>query len=46
VASIAVQAAVIAELRLVNAEQACLIATPKARITELERRLGRDSSNR
>ncbi len=36
---------VIAELRAANAEQACLIATLQARVAELERRLGRDSSN-
>ena len=41
----AVQAAVIAELRAANAEQARLIATLQARVAELERRLGRDSSN-
>jgi transposase len=40
-----VQAAVIAELRAANAEQARLIATLQARVAELERRLGRDSSN-
>jgi transposase len=40
-----VQAAVIAELRAVNAEQAHLIATLQARVVELERRLGKDSSN-
>ena len=44
-ATIAVQAAVIAELRAANAEQACLIATLQARVAELERRLGKDSSN-
>jgi transposase/uncharacterized coiled-coil protein SlyX len=51
-ATVAVQAAVIAELRAVNAElavanaeQAHLIATLQARVAELERRLGRDSSN-
>jgi transposase len=42
---VAVQAAVIAELRAANAEQARLIATLQARVAELERRLGRDSSN-
>jgi transposase len=49
---VAVQAAVIAELRAVNAglvvanaEQAHLIATLQARVAELERRLGQDSSN-
>jgi len=40
-----VQAAVIAELRAANAEQVRLIATLQARVTELERRLSRDSSN-
>ena len=40
-----VQAAVIVELRAANAEQARLIATLQARVAELERRLGRDSSN-
>jgi transposase len=51
-ATVAVQAAVIAELRAanatlaaVNAEQARLIATLQARVAELERRLGKDSSN-
>ena len=44
-ATIAVQAAVIAELRAANAEQARLIATLQARVAELERRLGKDSSN-
>jgi transposase len=44
-ATVAVQAAVIAELRAANAEQARLIATLRARVAELERRLGRDSSN-
>ncbi len=44
-ATVAVQAAVIAELRAANAEQARLIATLQARVAELERRLGRDSSN-
>src|ERR671936_219925 len=51
-ATVAVQAAVIAELRAVNAqlvvanaEQAHLIATLQARVAELERRLGKDSSN-
>jgi transposase len=44
-ATVAVQAAVIAELRVVNAEQARLIATLQARVAELERRLGKDSSN-
>jgi transposase len=44
-ATVAVQAAVIVELRAANAEQACLIATLQARVAELERRLGKDSSN-
>jgi transposase/uncharacterized coiled-coil protein SlyX len=44
-ATVAVQAAVIAELRAVNAEQARLIARLQARVVELERRLGKDSSN-
>jgi transposase len=44
-ATVAVQAAVIAELRAVNAEQARLIVTLQARLVELERRLGKDSSN-
>src|SRR5215211_1998886 len=44
-ATVAVQAAVIAELRAVNAEQARLIAVLQARVVELERRLGKDSSN-
>ena len=35
----------IAELRAVNAEQARLIAVLQARVVELERRLGKDSSN-
>ncbi len=43
--TVAVQTAVIAELRAVNAEQARLIATLQTRVVELERRLGRDSSN-
>jgi len=49
---VAVQAAVIAELRAANAElaaanaeQARLIAGLQVRVAELERRLGRDSSN-
>jgi uncharacterized coiled-coil protein SlyX len=41
-ATVAVQAAVIAELRAANAEQARLIATLHARLAELERRLGKD----
>jgi transposase/uncharacterized coiled-coil protein SlyX len=45
VATVAVQAAVIAELRAANAEQAQLIAVLQARVAELERRLGKDSSN-
>jgi transposase/uncharacterized coiled-coil protein SlyX len=44
-ATVAVQSAVIAELRAANAEQARLIATLQARVAELERRLGKDSSN-
>src|SRR5215216_5208079 len=51
-ATVAVQAAVIAELRAANAElaaanaeQARLIAGLQVRVAELERRLGRDSSN-
>jgi transposase len=44
-AIVAVQAAVIVELRAVNAEQVRLIATLQARVAELERRLGKDSSN-
>jgi transposase len=36
---------VIAELRAVNAEQARLIDTLQARVVELERRLGKDSSS-
>jgi transposase len=44
-ATVAVQAAVIVELRAANAEQARLIATLQARVAELERRLGKDSFN-
>ena len=44
-ATVAVQAAAIAELRAVNAEQVCLIAALQTRVVELERRLGKDSSN-
>jgi transposase len=44
-ATVVVQAAVIIELRAANAEQARLIAMLQARVAELERRLGRDSSN-
>jgi transposase len=44
-ATVAVQAAVIVELRAANAEQARLIAALEARVAELERRLGKDSSN-
>ena len=44
-ATVAVQAAVIVELRAANAEQSRLIATLQARVAELERRLGKDSSN-
>jgi uncharacterized coiled-coil protein SlyX len=44
-ATVAVQAAVIAEMRVVNAEQARLIAALQTRVVELERRLGKDSSS-
>jgi transposase len=44
-ATVAVQAAIIAELRAVNAVQAQAIAALEARVAELERRLGKDSSN-
>jgi uncharacterized coiled-coil protein SlyX len=44
-AIVAVQAAIIAELRAVNAAQAQAIAALEARVAELERRLGADSSN-
>jgi transposase len=44
-ATVAVQVVVIVELRAGIAEQARLIATLQARVVELERRLGRDSSN-
>jgi transposase len=44
-AAVAVQAAVIVKLRAANAEQAHLIARLQARVAELERRLGKDSSN-
>jgi transposase/uncharacterized coiled-coil protein SlyX len=44
-ATVAVQAAIIAELRAVNAAQAQAIAALEARVAELERRLGKDSSN-
>jgi transposase len=44
-ATVAVQAALIAELHAANAAQARLIATLQARVAELERRLGKDSSN-
>jgi len=44
-ATVAVQAVVIAELRAVNAEQARLIAALQTRVVELERQLGKDSSN-
>jgi transposase len=44
-ATVAVQAAIIAELRAVNAAQAQAIAALEARVAELERRLGTDSSN-
>jgi hypothetical protein len=39
------QAAIIAELRAVNAAQAQAIAALEARVAELERRLGKDFSN-
>ena len=44
-ATVAVQAAIIAELRAVNAAQAQAIAALEARVAELEHRLGTDSSN-
>jgi transposase len=44
-ATVAVQGAIIAELRAVNAAQAQAIAVLEARVAELERRLGKDSSN-
>jgi uncharacterized coiled-coil protein SlyX len=44
-ATVAVQAVVIVELRAAHAEQARLIDTLMARVVELERRLGKDSSN-
>jgi transposase len=44
-ATVAVQAAIIAELRAAHAAQAQAIAALEARVAELERRLGRDSSN-
>jgi transposase len=44
-ATVAVQAVVIVELRAANAEQVRLIDTLQARVAELERRLGKDSSN-
>jgi transposase len=44
-ATVAVQAQTIAELRAVNAAQAQAIAALEARVAELERRLGTDSSN-
>ena len=40
----AVQVAVIAELRVVNAEQARMIIEVQGRVAELERRLAKDSS--
>ena len=40
----AVQAAVIAELRVVNAAQARMIIEVQGRVAELERRLAKDSS--
>jgi uncharacterized coiled-coil protein SlyX len=44
-ATVAVQAAIIAELCAVNAVQAQTIAALETRAAELERRLGKDSSN-
>jgi transposase len=44
-ATVAVQAVVIVKLRAANAEQAGLITSLQARVAELERRLGKDSSN-
>jgi transposase len=44
-ATVAVQAATIAELRAVNAAQAQAIAALEARVAGLERRLGADSAN-
>ena len=44
-ATVAVQAVVIAELRGANAEQARVIEALRARVAELERRLGRHSGN-
>jgi transposase len=44
-ATVAVQAAVIAELRAANASLVAANATLQARVAELERRLGQDSSN-
>jgi transposase len=44
-ATVAVQAAIIAELRAVNTAQVQAIAALEARVAELERRLGTDSSN-
>jgi transposase len=43
--TVAVQAAIIAELRAVNAALAQAIAAVEARVAELERRLGKNSSN-
>jgi transposase len=43
--TVAVQAAVIVRLRAANAEQALVIEELRARVAELERRLGRDSGN-
>jgi uncharacterized coiled-coil protein SlyX len=44
-ATVAVQAAVIAELRAANASLVAANATLQARVAELERRLGQDSCN-
>jgi transposase len=44
-ATVAVQAAVIAELRAANASLVAANAALQARVAELERRLGRDSAN-
>jgi len=44
-ATVAVQASIIAELRAVNGVQAQAIAALEARVADLERRLGKDSSN-
>jgi transposase len=44
-ATVAVQAVVIAELREANASLVAANAALQARVAELERRLGKDSSN-